>query len=110
MNKQLGADKKSYGYKSDGKIYHGKTAGDEFGSKFDKGDIIGCGLVIPRKQIFFTLNGRFLGNAFSNVNITRDNLYASVCLQSINEEIQSNFIGSTYNQFMFDIEGFKNDL
>ena len=69
LNKQLGADKKSYGFKSDGKIFYGKVSGDEFGPKFERYDVIGCGLVMPRKQIFFTLNGRFLGNAFSNVNI-----------------------------------------
>jgi len=84
-------------------VYHGKTAGEEFGPKFDKGDVIGCGLVMTKKQLFFTLNGRFVGNAFSNVNIGKDSLYAAVCLQSINEEIESNFIGSIHNEFKFDI-------
>lgn len=94
LNKQLGSDKKAYGYKSDGKVYHGKTSGEEYGPKFERYDVIGCGVVMPKKQIFFTYNGRFLGNAFSNVDIQKDTLYASVCLQSINEEIQSNFSGS----------------
>ena len=66
--------------------------------------------MIAKKQIFFTLNGRFLGNAFSNVNVAKDTLYASVCLQSINEEIESNFIGSVHNEFKFDIEGFKKEI
>lgn len=68
-NKALGQSKKSYGYKADGKIYTNKNNGDEYGPKFEKSDIIGCGIIMPRKQIFFTYNGRFLGTAFSNVEI-----------------------------------------
>jgi len=49
LNKQLGTEKKSYGYKSDGKIFHGKSTGDEYGPKFERYDIIGCGLVMLRK-------------------------------------------------------------
>jgi hypothetical protein len=80
LNKQLGTDKKSYGYKSDGKMFHSKANGEEYGPKFERYDIVGCGLIMSRKQIFFTFNGRYLGTAFSNVEIAKDNLYASVCL------------------------------
>lgn len=93
LNKQLGTDSKSYGYKSDGKIFHGKATGDDYGPKIERYDVVGCGLVMLRKQIFFTFNGRFLGNAFSNVKIAKNNLYASVCLSSINEEVETNFSG-----------------
>lgn len=93
-NKQLGATKRSYGYKSDGKVYHGKTTGEEFGPKFERNDIIGCGMVLSKKEIFFTLNGRHLGTPFTNVEIEKDQLYPSVCLQAVNEEIASNFNGS----------------
>lgn len=61
-------------------MFFGKANGDDYGPKFERYDVIGCGLVMLKKQIFFTLNGRFLGNAFSNVNIAKDNLYASICL------------------------------
>ena len=91
QNKALGVTKKSYGYKADGKIFTNKNNGDEFGPKFERHDIVGCGIIMSRKQIFFTFNGRFLGNAFSNVDIEKDNLYASICLQTINEEIAANF-------------------
>lgn len=63
---------------------------------------------MSRKQIFFTYNGRFLGNAFSNVEIEKDSLYASVCLQSVNEEISVNF--GKLEQFVFDLEGFQLDI
>jgi hypothetical protein len=109
LTKALGADSKSYGYKSDGKKYHGKATGDEFGPKFDRYDIVGCGLLISKKQIFFTLNGRNIGNGFSNVKILKENMYAAVCMQSINEELQTNFTGSKNDPFMFDIEGYKRE-
>lgn len=80
LNKQLGTEKNSYGYKSDGKIFRDKANGTEYGPKFERYDTIGCGLVMSRKQIFFTLNGRFLGNAFSHVCISNDKMYAAVCL------------------------------
>lgn len=110
QNKQLGTTKKSYGYKSDGKIYNNKVGpgnGDEYGAKFEKGDVVGCGLIMPRRQVFFTCNGRYLGTAFSNVEILKDSLYPSVCLQSLNEEITSNF-GTEL--FLFDLEGFRLDI
>jgi hypothetical protein len=80
MNKQLGTTKKSYGYKSDGKIYNGNTTGEEFGPKFEKNDVIGCGLITSKKQIFFTFNGRYLGSPFTNVEFLADSLFPSVCL------------------------------
>jgi len=64
---------------------------------------------MSRKQIFFTINGRYLGTAFSKVMI-EEPLYPSVCLQSINEEVVANFSGSRQEQFVFDLEGFKNDI
>jgi hypothetical protein len=76
----LGTSKRSFAYKSDGKIYHGKNTGEEFGPKFEKNDVIGCGLLISRKEIFFTLNSRLLGVAYKNVELFRDSLYPSVCL------------------------------
>ena len=49
QNKQLGITKKSYGYKADGKIFNGKASGDEYGPKFERGDVIGCGIIMSRK-------------------------------------------------------------
>ena len=85
LNKVIGTTKHSYGYKADGKVYNNKNNGDEYGPKFERHDVVGCGIIMSRKQIFYTFNGRFLGTAFSNVKIKSDKLYASICLQSINE-------------------------
>jgi hypothetical protein len=109
-NKQLGATKKSYGYKSDGKIFNGNGTGEEFGPKFEKNDVIGCGIIIPKKQMFLTLNGRYLGFPFPKIEIQLEELYPAVCLQSINEEISSNFTGSALDPFLYDLDGLMADL
>ena len=64
---------------------------------------------MSRNSIFFTLNGRYLGIAANNVEITKD-LYPSVCLQSIKEEISVNFFRNPQETFSFDLDEFKNDL
>jgi hypothetical protein len=72
LNKQLGVTKKSYGLKADGKIFNNKTTGDEFGPKFERYDTVGCGLIMSKKQIFYSINGRLLGVAFNQVEISKD--------------------------------------
>jgi hypothetical protein len=59
----------SYGYHSDdGAIFHGRGIRKAvYGPKFGIGDIVGCGLRYDQNEIFFTLNGAYLGVAFSNV-------------------------------------------
>jgi len=54
----------SYGIKSDGKIYHGSPNGENYSDKFISGDIIGCGINFELKEIFFTMNGKYLGSPF----------------------------------------------
>lgn len=49
LNKQLGTTKKSFAYKADGKIYNNKATGDDYGPKFEKNDVVGCGLIVSRK-------------------------------------------------------------
>jgi hypothetical protein len=64
-----GWDSESYGYHGDdGGIFHGqgnKVA--EFGPSFGVGDTIGCGINYRKQTIFFTLNGVYLGDAFSGI-------------------------------------------
>ena len=35
---------------------------------FQIGDVVGCGLVLPKKQIFYTVNGKLIGTAFNDVD------------------------------------------
>ncbi len=80
-NKLLGTTKKSYAYKSDGKVLNGTQAGEDFGPKYEKNDVIGCGLILPQRMIFFTLNGRFLGKPFPALDQEAlVDFYPCVCL------------------------------
>ena len=109
LNKQLGSTKRSYGYKSDGKIFNNKaSSGEDYGAKFEKGDTVGCGLHLSSRQIFFTLNGRYLGFAFKDVDLHA--LYPSVCLQSLSDEVQVTFSPTKSEPFMFDLEDYRNTL
>lgn len=74
-SKQLpGWDKESYGYHGDdGGIFHGKGRQLlQYGPSFGCGDVVGCGVDYSKKQIFFTLNGRFLGVAFRDIKLWKE--------------------------------------
>lgn len=101
MNKQCGTTSKSFGYNCDGKIYHDKQKGDNYGPKFRESDVVGCGYYFSKNAIFYTLNGKFLDWAFKDVEF--HNYYATVSLHSLNEKVTVNFGAKN---FLFDIEGF----
>ena len=64
-----GWDFESYGYHGDdGNIFHGRGSQvGAYGPTFSIGDTVGCGINYKTKSIFFTVNGKFLGNAFDDV-------------------------------------------
>ncbi|CAM9572569.1 unnamed protein product [Ascophyllum nodosum] len=83
--KMPGWDSRSYGYHSDdGGAFH--DAGSmlfKCGPSFGSGDVIGCGLDYSvgddSADIFFTINGRFLGGAFHGV---KGSFYPTVGIDS----------------------------
>ncbi|CAH8636073.1 unnamed protein product [Schistosoma intercalatum] len=65
LNKFPGSENNSFGYQSDGCVYHGSpTLSTKFGPRFNENDIIGCGVDFLSQSLFFTRNGIFLGKAF----------------------------------------------
>lgn len=87
VNVMPGWDYESYGYHSDdGGIFHGKgTQLRTYGPKFGLDDIVGCGLRYDTNEIFYTLNGTYLGVAFENVS---GKLYPTV---GIDAQVQIHF-------------------
>jgi SPRY domain/F-box domain len=131
-----GWDENSYGYHSDdGFKFHNSSDGIPFGSKFSTNDVVGCGLCYygtkvqfpfepseslaypytPKSDqpssafIFFTLNGNYLGPAFSisDRELTEEQWYPAVGLDS-SLPIEFNF-GLTA-PFMFDLRKFELDF
>lgn len=91
----------TYGYHSDnGQIYIESGSGIAYGPTFSAGDTVGCGIHIFNKTIFFTKNGRNLGNIPKQITITED-LYPTVSFNS--GEIETNF---GQKPFMFDIDSY----
>lgn len=67
------------------------------------GDIIGCGLISSRQELFFTRNGKFLGIAFKRV---QGKCFPTVALHSPGESLLLN-VGQS--PFKFDLESFVAD-
>ena len=71
-----GWDRKSCGYHSDdGGIFHAKgIMVKQYGPRYGVNDTVGCGVNYDNNGIFYTLNGRFLGYAWENMNIVESEL------------------------------------
>ena len=78
---QLGANKNSYAWRADGKFFKGEIEGKKFPtadsekssvSGYKVKDIVGCGLILNERKIFFTKNGVNLGVAISGIDLGID--------------------------------------
>ena len=74
LGKQPGWDRNSYGYHGDdGAVFHSTAVGSKrFGPTFGVGDVVGCGLDYRDGTLFFTKNGRYLGQHPATVSAEGD--------------------------------------
>ncbi|TNN11369.1 Ran-binding protein [Schistosoma japonicum] len=89
-----GSENNSFGYQSDGCVYHGSpTSFTKFGPRFNENDIIGCGVDFLSQSLFFTRNGVFLGKAFEGkVPVgAGTRLFPTIGLQGRGVRVTTNF-------------------
>lgn len=101
-----GWDRHSFGYHGDdGGFFHGSgSMRKQYGPKFGRGDVIGCGVDYGNNTIFFTLNGVSLGTAMEYVfddAVEHVGLYPVVGLDS-SSLVRCNFLGP----FEFDLSAY----
>ncbi|GMT27960.1 hypothetical protein PFISCL1PPCAC_19257, partial [Pristionchus fissidentatus] len=91
MNRLPGWDALSYGYHGDdGNFFSASGTGTQYGPTFCTGDVVGCGLNLVRRSVFFTKNGENIGTAM-NILDSIDELYPTVGLQNHNSIVDVNF-------------------
>jgi hypothetical protein len=107
-DKQLGHGSFSFSYRADGKIFQNLKGtdsddGEDYGPTFGQKDVIGCGILLNKREIFFTKNGANIGTAFRDVELPPEGFYPAITIQSMSHHIESNF-GT--KKFVFDMEGY----
>ncbi|KAI0402016.1 hypothetical protein F4802DRAFT_578139 [Xylaria palmicola] len=74
----LGGQGDAWGYHSnDGTIWGSGQTGGPYGPTYDEGNIIGCGVNFREGTAFYTIDGKVIGRAFTNV---RGKLYPAVSI------------------------------
>lgn len=66
--------------------------------------MIGCGVNFADNSAFYTKNGIFLGNAFTNMDLTKS-IYPAIGLRTHGEQVTANF---GHEPFVFDIAQYVN--
>lgn len=101
---QPGWTESSTGYHSDdGHIFFASgSSGTPYGPTYGANDVIGCGVHIPSKSIFYTKNGSLIGTALAVSNEPSFNhLYPTIGIDSSKYSLHVNFGGD--KPFVFDV-------
>ena len=101
----LGTEKGSVAYHGDTGCLHLESRRDarSIGPSFTAGDIIGCGLCFPLKELFFTRNGDLLGAFPCPCKFWRSPLYPAVSMHSKGETV------SLPQSLAFDVDSYTLD-
>ena len=107
LQKLPGWEKESWGYHGDdGNLFNGEGSSSrqskKYGPKFTTNDIIGCGVNFRTNTAFFTKNGTYLGEAWSDLP-QRKKLYPVVGMKKQGEHVRVNF---GQDAFAFDIDDY----
>ncbi|KAI8997559.1 hypothetical protein BDB01DRAFT_771549 [Pilobolus umbonatus] len=106
LDRLPGWDVGSWGYHGDdGHSFAGSGTGQNYGPCFSTGDIIGCGVNFGEHSAFYTKNGKYLGVAFSKIDLSQP-VYPAVGLRTPGERITVNF---GQEPFVYDIVQYIKD-
>ncbi|KAL9542792.1 hypothetical protein MBANPS3_008429 [Mucor bainieri] len=101
-----GWDPDSWGYHGDdGHSFAGSGTGKNYGPCFTTNDVIGCGVNFADNTAFYTKNGKFLGIAFSDMNLKQP-IFPAIGLRTPGEQVTVNF---GHEPFVYDIAQYVND-
>ncbi|KAI5467107.1 concanavalin A-like lectin/glucanase domain-containing protein [Mariannaea sp. PMI_226] len=100
LSRPVGWEPEAWGYHGDdGRCFTGQNIGRHYGPRYNKDDVIGCGVNFRDNSAFFTKNGVKIGTAFHD--IIKEKLYPTISLKKPGEYVRANF-GQT--PFVYNID------